>query len=559
MAKQTAYYHGLVDMGSNGIRFSITDLSPPTQRILPTLYLDRAGISLYDVQWEAGKPVPIPTSATKQVIQALLRFRSTCKDFHVPETQIRVVATEATRKAQNSEEFRSQIKDATGWTVELLPKEMEGRIGAYGVASSYDQVRGLVMDLGGGSTQITWMMTEDGEVKMSEKGSVSLPYGAAALVKHLEASGHHGDKFKEFERDVIKDLKHAVEEIVIPQALLKDAKKGLSLYLSGGGFRGWGFILMSEHPIHPYPIPIINGFHAREEAFQDTNMVQTAVKKAEQEETPEIFRVSARRASQVPAVAFLVRCLSKALPTIRDVYFCQGGVREGILYADLDVSLRREDPLTTATKAYAPESMQQLVNILQGVAVRPLSSRKLGNVLDTPLLVAFVQAMYVHAAFPKDLRAGAALRSTTTGFFAAAHGISHQQRAFLALLLCERYGGYSSISPTEQDFYQRIVQLLPDGKAWWCMYLGRIASVMGSVYPAGVVREERLKVNAAWIARKDNEVLCVDFGFIKPIDELDEGLAGSLRKVEKAGKKKNWIDGHGHKVEVTVNGKQYSS
>ncbi|KAF2478069.1 Ppx-GppA-domain-containing protein [Lindgomyces ingoldianus] len=542
---------------SNGIRFSITDLSPPTQRILPTVYLDRAGISLYDAQWEAGKPVPIPSSIIKQTIQALLRFKATCQDFRVPQSQIRIVATEATRKAQNSAEFRSQIKDATGWTVELLPKEMEGRIGAYGVASSYDQVRGLVMDLGGGSTQITWMVTTNGEVKMSEKGSVSLPYGAAALVKHLEASGQHGDKFKEFEKDVVKDLKDAIKEIAIPEELMKDAKKGLSLYLSGGGFRGWGFVLMSEHPIRPYPIPIINGFHVHEQAFQDTNTVTMAIKKVEQEETPEIFRVSDRRASQVPAVAFLVECLSKALPNIKGVNFCQGGVREGIHYADLGASLRKEYPLATATKAYAGESVQELVDLLVAATV-PSPTPKNEDVFDNSLLVAFVQAMYVHAAFPKDLCAGAALRSTTTGVFAAVHGISHQQRAFLALLLCERYGGYGSISPTEQDFYRRIVQLLPDGKAWWCMYVGRVASVVGSVYPAGLVREERLKVNVQWVAKKDKEVLCIDFDFVEPIDELDEGLAGSLGKVEKAGKKKNWIDGHGHRVLVTVNGREYS-
>lgn len=44
---------------------------------------------------------------------------------------------------------RQQIKDATGWEVDLLTKEMEGRIGAMGVASSFKQVEGLVMDLGG--------------------------------------------------------------------------------------------------------------------------------------------------------------------------------------------------------------------------------------------------------------------------------------------------------------------------------------------------------------------------------------------------------------------------
>jgi retrograde regulation protein 2 len=72
------------------------------------------------------------------------------------------------------------------------------------------------------------------------------------------------------------------------------------------------------------------------------------------------------------------------------------------------------------------------------------------------------------------------------------------------------------------------------------------------------VREERLKVTVQWeLSKKDNEVLCIDFRFLKSIDELDEGLQDALRKVEKAGKKKNWVDGSGNKVVLTVNGREY--
>ncbi|KAF2876730.1 retrograde regulation protein 2 [Massariosphaeria phaeospora] len=554
--EKAQYYHGLVDMGSNGIRFSISDLCPATQRILPTVYLDRAGISLYDVQWEAGKQVPIPQPTIRQVIKALLRFKSTCEDFDVPAGQIRIVATEATRKAENSVEFCASVESATGWTVELLPKEMEGRVGAFGVASSFDRVQGLVMDLGGGSTQITWMETGHGEVKISGKGSVSLPYGAAALSQRLEVAGSPDSKaFRAFKKELVDDLNDAVRDINIPERLFNQANtaEGLSLYLSGGGFRGWGFVLMSEHLIKPYPIPIINGFRVTRESFRDTQAVQLAVKSMD---TPDIFRVSQRRVSQVPAVAFLVDCLSKALPSILNVYFCQGGVREGMHFAEMDSKARKENPLVTATRVYAKGSVNQLVELLMAAVQAPPSARQ-RSLFNAVLITALVQAMYVHAAFPKDVRAGAALRSTTTGFFAAAHGISHEQRALLAILLCERYGGFGSISPTEQDFYRRIVQLLPEGGAWWGMYLGRVASVLACVYPAGVVKEERLEVQVQWTAKKEKEVLCINFGFLKAIDELDEGLEGALGKVEKAGKRKNWVDGQGHKVLVTVNGQAY--
>lgn len=394
---------------------------------------------------------------------------------------------------------------------------------------------------------------------MSEKGSVSMPYGAAALVKRLEAAGQpSSDDFVAFEKEVVGYLKDAVREIDIPQELLDQsmATGGLSLYLSGGGFRGWGFVLMSEHSIKPYPIPIINGFRVTRESFHDTQAVRMAVKN---EDTPEIFRVSQRRASQVPAVAFLVDCLSQALPSINNVFFCQGGVREGMHFAEMKSEARMESPIVTATRPYARESVRELTDLLVTAAKPPPSTNGAGFI-DIAVLTAFVQAIYAHVGLPKDVCGGAALRSTTTGFFAAAHGISHEQRALLALLLCERYGGFGSISPTEQDFYRRIVQLVPDGTAWWCMYLGRVASVLASIYPAGAIREQRVELNVQWAEKKKHkEVLCIDFTMGQAFDELDEGLHGALRKVEKAGKKKNWVAGHGFKVLLTVNGKDYDT
>jgi retrograde regulation protein 2 len=325
------------------------------------------------------------------VINTLLRFKSTCLDFGVPEHQIKIVATEATRKAANSAEFRREIQEKTGWTVQLLEKEVEGKVGAHGVASSYAEVRGLVMDLGGGSTQITWINTQHGEVNMWENGSVSLPYGAAALMKRLEAAGSpQSPAYCAFESEVTNDLKSAVKTINIPSELLK-SKDGLSLYLSGGGFRGWGFVLMSEHTIQPYPIPIINGFKIGRESFQDTEAVKAAVKN---EDTPDIFRVSQRRASQVPAVAFLVDCLSRALPTINDVHFCQGGVREGMHFAEMEPVQRREDPLVTATKPSARPSVKEIAGLLFSL-VQSQQPRWSRNVFDTGLLTAFVQAMWV--------------------------------------------------------------------------------------------------------------------------------------------------------------------
>jgi retrograde regulation protein 2 len=198
----------------------------------------------------------------------------------------------------------------------MLPKEEEGHIGAMGVASSFESVRGLVMDLGGGSTQVTWMVAENGEVDTA-KTAVSLPYGAAALTKRLE-DAHINNSVEALRTEISTAYRDAYESLAVPPTLAH-ADGGFSLYLSGGGFRGWGYLLLSRHSINPYPVPIINGFKVGMEEFQDVSAVVTEVESKES-----VFRVSARRARQVQAVAFLVGVIRDTIPKIREVRFCQG-------------------------------------------------------------------------------------------------------------------------------------------------------------------------------------------------------------------------------------------
>jgi retrograde regulation protein 2 len=55
----------------------------------------------------------------------------------LPGNHIRIIATEATRTAIGSVEYCKAIKDAIGMTVEMLPKEQEGHVGAPGIASGF--------------------------------------------------------------------------------------------------------------------------------------------------------------------------------------------------------------------------------------------------------------------------------------------------------------------------------------------------------------------------------------------------------------------------------------
>lgn len=560
-------------------------MSPATARIVPTLHQSRAGISLYDAQYSsAGERIPIPEEAILAVLRALIGFKRTCQDYGVPDSNVTFIATEATRTAVNSIEFRQRIKEITGWEVTMLPKEEEGRVGAMGVVSSLGEVNGIIMDLGGGSTQLTWIISHGKTgLRMPEQGAVSMPFGAAALTRGLSEADKKGHGARQqFAEEIRTKIKDAYTSLQVPQELddLARTEGGFALYLSGGGFRGWGFVLMNQHPVKPYPISVINGFKASRDDFMDTASIQITVT-AQKSKKEDIFRVSERRASQVPAVAFLVNALSSALPQIKEVRFCQGGVREGHLFSSLSPEIQGQHPLEVATLPHATAS-SPLFRKLLSVALLPgppkyaTSAMKTSDPTDTApspegtngpsyinsaTVTALSNLLTYHSTHPRDIRAAAALRSTTTGFMASVHGLSHEDRAILALLLCERWGGVKELPKSETRFYESLMALLPDPwTRWWIIYFGRVAALVGSVYPAGVAREEILAFDPRWsqsFYAVGKHMLVLGVKLILPQETRlmsgqmhPDAFASEFAALEKVGKRKHWVggpDGIGHR------------
>lgn len=66
---------------------------------MPSVFAERASISLYDAQHpsELKEKIPIPESTIKEVLECMVRFKDICKEYGVPDENVQVVATEATR------------------------------------------------------------------------------------------------------------------------------------------------------------------------------------------------------------------------------------------------------------------------------------------------------------------------------------------------------------------------------------------------------------------------------------------------------------------------------
>lgn len=538
--------------------------------MIPTVHFHRVNISLYEAQIDSktGTRVPIPRSVIDRVVSAIVRFQIICVETGVPSSNIRLIATEATRTALNATEFTDAIRAATGFVVEMLRKEEEGTVGAWGIASSFSDVEGLALDLGGGSMQMTWIISHAGNVRISPVGAVSFPYGAAALTQKLAdlkrgKGKEEARKAKEqFRREMADNFRSAFERIEVPDSLVQKARTqgGFPLYLSGGGFRGWGYLLLYLHQTRgqSYPISIINGYSAPKRDFEDTEALEEVARTAN-----EIFRVSDRRRRQVPSVAFLVNVLAESLPHgIKEAHFCQGGVREGVLFRDMLPVIRQQDPLEVATARYAPSSAQALAGLILDALPRPSAGRSVPASMTVHLIQAFANALYVHATMSKELSSSAALYSTSTGILASTHGIPHEHRALLALLLQERYGG--ELPPRDVDLKSDIQGILTPEEVWWTRYLGKVGLVLAQIYPIGSIdtSKPRIVPSAQWIhglgkkGKKDGIQLVFAVQQV-PYDptHLREELAHDVERIEKVGKRKHWIggrDGWGVKVRVSV-------
>ncbi|MEM9476067.1 MAG: Ppx/GppA phosphatase family protein [Pseudomonadota bacterium] len=93
----------------------------------------------------------------QRTVQALRICQSKLKKHEV--RRMRLVATEACRRASNAQQFISYVQRETGLKLEIIEPEEEARLAVIScaplVSTKTEQL--LVVDIGGGSTELVWM------------------------------------------------------------------------------------------------------------------------------------------------------------------------------------------------------------------------------------------------------------------------------------------------------------------------------------------------------------------------------------------------------------------
>lgn len=235
------------------------------------------------------------------------------------------------------------IGKASGLAVEILSPAMESLFGAMGARSGYEHVDGLFMDLGGGSVQMTYVQSESVPeyYTLAAQAATSLPYGAAKLTAAL-GSNSTAEAVKIELKTKMKDTFAALKAKYPRLREQSESREGVTIYFCGGGFRGYGSMLMHTDPTQPYPIPAIGGYTVPGSRFIQWKEMLNANGHDEK-----IFGMSKRRREQFPAIVTVVRALVDAVPKINKVIFCSGGNREGVLYMRLAPEVRESNPLNT--------------------------------------------------------------------------------------------------------------------------------------------------------------------------------------------------------------------
>ncbi len=308
--------HAVIDIGSNTVRLVIYG-GPPRAPI--SLFNEKTTARLgRDLSAEGGE---MPDKAIDQALRALARFVLVIADYGVK--QVQTVATAAVRDATNGEAFLHDVA-ALGLSPRLLSGEEEARASADGVISAFPGARGVVADLGGGSIEL--IAVEGG----TSHHGVSLPLGTLRLPALREKGS---DRFR---KAVHKAFEGAGWAATHPGPL----------YLVGGTWRAFAAFAMYELD-WPLSDP-----HAFRLSAEDALRFSRKAAKMDAASLAAIPGVATSRSAALPHAAEMLRIMLSELEP-DGLVFSSWGLREGLLYQQLGLEERANDPLLAGVIAFA--------------------------------------------------------------------------------------------------------------------------------------------------------------------------------------------------------------
>jgi exopolyphosphatase/guanosine-5'-triphosphate,3'-diphosphate pyrophosphatase len=193
-----------VDCGTNSIRLLIADITGGGKS---DLHREMRIVRLGEGVDRTGSLAP---QAIERTRAALIDYAATCRDLDVEH--VRMVATSASRDASNSADFRSMVVDVLGAEPEVISGDEEAALSFLGATKDLTGGPFLVMDIGGGSTEVVL-----GDRSVMAARSVDV--GCVRLTeRHLHGDPPTAAEIAAAERDVEAAISLVREVVDVEQA-----------------------------------------------------------------------------------------------------------------------------------------------------------------------------------------------------------------------------------------------------------------------------------------------------------------------------------------------------
>lgn len=298
---------GIIDIGSNSMHLLVVQIREDGSFKVIDELKENVRLGKQDDDEEKNR---LSLLKMAYALDTLGFYLDLCKALKV--TEIITVATEAVRRATNQNEFVSAVKGEYGLDIRILSGEKEAYYDYYGVVNSLDIPDGLVMDIGGGSTELALFRDK----KLVQ--AVSLPFGTITLTQMFDLENTIDERKNEKLRRFLLEKFGELDWICGDWPLI-----GI-----GGSFRNLGKI---DRRIINYPLDVTHNYLMSANSVQN---IADTIMQLPLNEREKIKGLSKERADIFPSALAEITALIAATE-IRQIIISGSGIREGLVYEQL--------------------------------------------------------------------------------------------------------------------------------------------------------------------------------------------------------------------------------
>ena len=245
-----------------------------------------------------------------ETIKTLKMFRKLCDASGV--SRVITVATEAVRKAKNQRSFLDEIQANCGIKIKVLSAEEEATLVYRGVINTMDIPKGLILEIGGGSTKIVYYN------RRNMLNYATLPFGAVTLTDMFAQDGQKPEEQNNRIEEFITEQLKGVE-------WLTTVDPDVQMIGVGGSFRN---LFKINKMVHKYPLDTVHNYHMLTEDFLP---LYDMIKVLDLDKKKKIKGLSAQRADILPAALAVVKAFINYM-NVESFTISGAGLREGIMF-----------------------------------------------------------------------------------------------------------------------------------------------------------------------------------------------------------------------------------